>query len=264
MARRRMIDPNFWQSEDVSKLSIFDRLLLIGMISQADDEGRGRANTNYLKSTIFPYDDIRTADVEKALYNISQKISVVFYDVDDSKYYSFTNWEKWQRVDKPQKSIIPPYAGYSKNHSENDSKNDSKNDSCVKEKKLKEKKISIPPYNPPLGGWGDVSETLLAALNDFEDMRKKIKKPLTDRAKAMLLTELKKLADDEKTQIAILNQSTMNCWQGVFSLKPGAKKENRQPSHLSSSDYDAYEDWSKKYIQDKIKKDGTKNEQRVP
>ena len=43
MARRRMIDPNFWESEDVSRLSLFARLLFIGMISNADDEGRGRA-----------------------------------------------------------------------------------------------------------------------------------------------------------------------------------------------------------------------------
>ena len=109
MARRRMIDPNFWQSEDISRLSPFARLLFIGMISNADDEGRGRANINYLKSTIFPYDDIRVAEVDKALSEISHNTSVVVYEVAHSRYYAFTNWKKWQRVDKPQYSICLLY-----------------------------------------------------------------------------------------------------------------------------------------------------------
>ena len=67
MARRRMIDPNIWQSEDVAELSMFARLLLIGLISNADDEGRGKANPVFLKSTIFPYDEISIEEVKKAL-----------------------------------------------------------------------------------------------------------------------------------------------------------------------------------------------------
>ena len=137
MARRRMIDPNFWQSEDISRLSPFARLLFIGMISNADDEGRGRANTNYLKSIIFPYDDIRVAEVDKALSEISHNTSVVVYEVAHSRYYAFTNWKKWQRVDKPQDSIIPPF----EEHSENDSRvipESVENDSSLKEKKRKE------------------------------------------------------------------------------------------------------------------------------
>lgn len=57
------------------------------------------------------------------------------------------------------------------------------------------------------------------ALKDFEDMRKKIKKPLTDRAKEMVLKKLSTLSTIESVQIEILNQSTMNCWQGIFPLK---------------------------------------------
>jgi hypothetical protein len=108
MARRRMIDPNFWDSEDVSRLSMFARLMFIGMVSNADDSGRGRANTNYLKSVIFPYDDIRVAEVDKALSEISHNTSVVVYEVARSKYYAFTNWERWQKVDHPTQSVIPP------------------------------------------------------------------------------------------------------------------------------------------------------------
>ncbi len=107
MARKRMIDPNFWGSEDIAKLSILARYIFIGMFSNADDEGRGRANSNYLKSTIFPYDDIRTAEIDKALSEISHNTSVVLYDHAGNKYYAFTNWSKWQKVEKPYKSMLP-------------------------------------------------------------------------------------------------------------------------------------------------------------
>lgn len=61
---------------------------------------------------------------------------------------------------------------------------------------------------------------LLAALNDFADMRQKIKKPLaTDRAKQMLVNKLAQLSQNPDIQIAILNQSIFHGWQGVFGLK---------------------------------------------
>jgi hypothetical protein len=102
-----MIDPNFWISEDISKLSIMARYIFIGMFSNADDEGRGRANTAYLKSIIFPYDDIRTVEVDKALLEISHNTSVILYEHAGNKYYAFTNWSKWQRVDRPSNSLLP-------------------------------------------------------------------------------------------------------------------------------------------------------------
>ena len=110
MARKRMISPEIWQSEDFSKLSPLERLIFIGMFSHADDEGRGRAKAAYLKSIICPYDEgLRIADVEKSLDNIAANMSVVFYSHDDNEYYELTNWSLWQKVDKPQKSRIPGY-----------------------------------------------------------------------------------------------------------------------------------------------------------
>lgn len=72
------------------------------------------------------------------------------------------------------------------------------------------------------------ASALDVALNDFAEMRKKMRKPLTDRALALTLSELEKLApgDDDK-KIAILNQSIQRGWQGVFPLKdePEATKK---------------------------------------
>jgi hypothetical protein len=84
---------------------------------------------------------------------------------------------------------------------------------------------------------------LLTALNDFAEMRKAIKKPLsTQRAAKMLLTSLDKLATDNKTKIAILNQSIFKSWQGVFPLKDNLA--NKQQANLNKDltfDIDEYE-----------------------
>lgn len=110
MARKRMIDPNIWQSEDFSKLSTLGKLVFIGLFSQADDEGRGRCNPVYLKSTLFPYEEgIRSADIDKTLSEISSNMSVIFYSCNGSSYYSLYNWNTWQKIDRPSQSKIPEY-----------------------------------------------------------------------------------------------------------------------------------------------------------
>lgn len=110
MARKRMIDPNIWQSEDFGKLSILAKIVFIGLFSLADDEGRGRANPMYLKSVLFPYnEDMRSADIEKTLYEISSNMSVIFYSCDGSNYYSLYNWNEWQKIDKPTDSKLPAF-----------------------------------------------------------------------------------------------------------------------------------------------------------
>ena len=108
MPRKRMIDPNIWVSEDFGKLSVLAKIVFIGMFSNADDEGRGRAKPVYLKSILFPYDEgIRVIDIDKTLSEISSNMSVTFYSHDGNEYYVLDNWAKWQKVDKPTPSIIP-------------------------------------------------------------------------------------------------------------------------------------------------------------
>lgn len=108
MARKRMIDPNIWISEDFSKLSSFAKLVFIGLFSQADDEGRGKANPTYLKSILFPYEEaIRVADIKKTLQEIASTMSVTFYTHDEKEYYVLDSWDKFQTINKPTPSTIP-------------------------------------------------------------------------------------------------------------------------------------------------------------
>ena len=110
-----MIDPNIWQSQDFASLSTLAKIVFIGIFSNADDYGYGQAKAAYIKSILFPYDeDLRVSDVDKTLSEIASKMSVVFYSHDGKEYYSLINWSKWQRVDKPQPSKIPPFNDDSK------------------------------------------------------------------------------------------------------------------------------------------------------
>jgi hypothetical protein len=50
-------------------------------------------------------------------------------------------------------------------------------------------------------------------------MRTKIRKPMTTRAKALAVINLDKLRAEGHAPEAVLNQSTLNSWQGLFEIK---------------------------------------------
>lgn len=87
----------------------------------------------------------------------------------------------------------------------------------VKDTKVSQKEIIIP-------------EEIAEAFEGFSEMRNRIKRPLTSRARTMAINELQKLApNDYSKQIKILDQSTLNCWQGLFPLKDA--HQNRGEHH---------------------------------
>ena len=110
MARIRTIKPQFWESERVGRMSILARLTFLGLISLADDEGRGRGSPQYLMSALHAYDIAGEVTEKKflaALSEIEQAGVVNFYTVRGCAYYALPGWLEHQRVDHPQKSSIP-------------------------------------------------------------------------------------------------------------------------------------------------------------
>lgn len=55
--------------------------------------------------------------------------------------------------------------------------------------------------------------------NGFVEMRKKIKAPLTERAKKMALESLRKLRESGQDPNLVLQQSEFNDWKGLFPVK---------------------------------------------
>lgn len=121
-------------------------------------------------------------------------------------------------------------------------KNFNRNNTITNNKKEKEKSNNITIreqaiYNrileqvPLITG----DELLLQAFNDFISMRKQIKAPLTERALKMVINETVKLGNGNTDLMrAILNQSILNCWKGVYALKnapaaPATPKTDNNP-----------------------------------
>ena len=74
----------------------------------------------------------------------------------------------------------------------------------------------------------------------FIEMRKSIKKKLTERGLKGILNKLDKIALNDYEKIEILENSIMNCWQGVFEIKKethnaGANQNYRYNSICNSS-----------------------------
>ena len=91
-----------------------------------------------------------------------------------------------------------------------------------KRKEIKEKKAVVIYYDNP---------ELNKSFADYVDMRKKIKKPMNERAIELAKRKLETLAkipfsDDIDIALAvqILDQSVFNSWQGLYPVKQDEQK----------------------------------------
>lgn len=91
----------------------------------------------------------------------------------------------------------------------------------------KEKNIKKESVNSVIAEYTE-SKDLQDALHDFVDMRTKARKPLTVRAMKLSLNELDKLAVDDVTKIAIVNQSIMHNWLTFYKLQNNNNGGQRQ------------------------------------
>ena len=97
-----------------------------------------------------------------------------------------------------------------------------------KEKKAKEKKEDA------FEVFSGDNEELLTVLKAFEAMRVKIKKPLTDYAKARLLGNLQANFKREDW-IPVLEQSIFHSWQDIYPLKEDQPQKKKQ--YTTASEY---------------------------
>ena len=80
------------------------------------------------------------------------------------------------------------------------------------------------------------SERVQDALRAFVEMRTKMRKPMTDRAKELLLSKLEELSGgDEFMKIHLLEQSIEHGWQTVYPLKQD-RQTIRKTKHEESMD----------------------------
>jgi len=110
LGQRRMVYTSLWQNPEFGALSDGAKLLYIGMITVADDDGRLRGNSHLLRSQVFPFDEkVSIENVRKWINDIVRSKLVTFYKVKNEYYIQHPNWEKYQyiRPDLYKKSKIP-------------------------------------------------------------------------------------------------------------------------------------------------------------
>jgi hypothetical protein len=118
--RIRSLKPDIWKDEKLGRCSIGARLLFVGLISQADDEGRFRSAPPLLRASIFPHDDPLAGlngqipgigggslDVDGWLDELTDARLIRLYEVRGERYGDLPGWARHQRVDHPRASELP-------------------------------------------------------------------------------------------------------------------------------------------------------------
>lgn len=109
-------------------------------------------------------------------------------------------------------------------------------------KDIKERKKETETYDTVINESIEAeSIKVKTALYEFIKMRKLIKKPLTNLALQKIITKLKTLTKYDSQQVAILEQSIMNCWQDIYHLKE-EKQFNGYNKTLPKEKCTLYED----------------------
>jgi len=108
LARQRFIHPDFWTDPSIGRLQPIERLFFIGCFSNADDEGRLLGEPAYLRSSIFPYDDMTLAEILAIRDRVLQICpNLVLYQDQGIFYLAFRKWAQYQQPRYAKKSKLP-------------------------------------------------------------------------------------------------------------------------------------------------------------
>lgn len=105
MANRRMLHDSIWESRQFISLPDKAKLLYIGLISVADDDGRFKAAPQLLKSKIFPYDRIGHKGVKKLVDKIQQAELICLYESKSAILGYHPNWTRYQQIRADRRKI---------------------------------------------------------------------------------------------------------------------------------------------------------------
>lgn len=136
MPRRRMIDPEIWPDEWFGYLDYQKQILFIGIVTNADDEGRIIGTPAYLRTRIFPYKETTDKEIEVILQEFAEtNPNFILYKVKNVSYIWLKQWRRYQKPQYPKPSRLPAPPN-SLNDSMNTSMNESMNHSIAGQSSL--------------------------------------------------------------------------------------------------------------------------------
>jgi len=106
--RIRTIKPEFWQHPVMSRLPYDTRILALGLLNLADDEGYFSADPDYIRGAVLFRED--SSNVRRMLDELSRSEWITLGGTPERPIGRVVNFRKHQRVDRPQPSRLKQYA----------------------------------------------------------------------------------------------------------------------------------------------------------
>lgn len=168
--------------------------------------------------------NLSVKQVRVALNHLKATNEVTSKGTNKYTVFYISNWAKYQSDEFENGNVLGK---------EKDKQRANKGQTKGNNKELKEIK-EVKEFIKPLsfdkvkidifGDFANGDEELLKTLKEFNEMRIRIRKPMTDKAKEMLVNKLQEFKDKGHNIIEILEQSVFNSWQGVFEVKEEFRK----------------------------------------
>ena len=245
MAERRMFAKTIIDSDAFLDMPISARLLYYDLAMRADDDGFINSPKKIMKFIGATNDDMNILILRKFIIPFDNGVVVI-------KHWRIHNYIRKDTYSetpyKEEKAMLELDENKAYRLSSQLSVDESLTQVRLGKVSIGKDSIgkdNIPPISPKGGKAKVKTETVYypddAKLNqafaDFVEMRKKIKKPMTERALTLAMNKLKKLSEvpfadsmDNDLAIQILEQSTMNCWQDLYPIKD-SNSNNKKSSN---------------------------------
>lgn len=109
---KRMIDSAIWKNRRFGELPEGAKLLLIGIVTTADDQGRVYADPRAIRAELFAFDDYTIKQMQEWLELLVNAHVIILYKNDDEQYAQLINWWSSQTLQFAQPSKFPKPTGW--------------------------------------------------------------------------------------------------------------------------------------------------------
>lgn len=224
MAKRRMFSLSVVDTDSFIEMPLSSRLLYYELGMRADDDGFVDSWRKIIKFTGLSEDDMKVLIAKRFVIPFETGVIVI-------RHWRLNNYLQRDRttetIHKEEMSLLELKDNvYDLKSSDNATYTE-----CIQnvytdkirlDKNRIDKERKKVSYDDVLAK-SNLSDTIIQSLKDFIQMRQLIKKPMTNRALELCINDLKKLSDDEETQVKIIEQSIKRNWQGLYPLKEDEK-----------------------------------------